>query len=64
MKNNLIAVLDSEDLGAVCPEPEQNSVKAELEILKDFHHSVCGSLSMDDVNDALADYHNAMDGVA
>jgi len=64
MQNKIISVLDSEDLGAVCPEPEQNSVKAELEILKDFHHSVCGSVSMDDVNDALAECQNARDGVA
>ncbi len=56
--------LGSEPLGGVCPEPDQDSIREELEILKDFHHSVCGSQSMDDVNDALAECQNSREGVA
>ncbi len=56
--------LGSEPFGAVCPEPDQDSDREELERLRDFHYSVCGSTSMDGVNDALAEHQNAMDGVA
>jgi len=56
--------LDSEPVGAVCPEPREDSAREHLEILEDFLHSVGSSASMAEVNDALAECVEARRSVA